>query len=117
MVVVTRPWTRAAKRLVDEEALRRTDNGDGDGDGRLKDKHDANATSALVVPGSEEESPSDLVILGAEVVAAPETTGNPATNMVLMSATDPETEPIHFTKDGDRDVLMSSKGATNTSKS
>ncbi|KAE9349463.1 hypothetical protein PR003_g5875 [Phytophthora rubi] len=65
VAVAARPWTRAAKRLVDEEALRRTDNGDGDGDGRLKDKHGADATSALAVLGSEEESPNNLVILGA----------------------------------------------------
>ncbi|KAE9074505.1 hypothetical protein PF010_g24650 [Phytophthora fragariae] len=117
VAVAARPWTRAAKRLADEEALRRTDNGDGEGDGRLKDKHGADATSALAVLGSEEESPSNLVILGAGVVAAPETTGSPSSNMVLVSVTDPETEPRHFTKDGDRDVLISSKESTNASKS
>ncbi|KAE8983351.1 hypothetical protein PR002_g23283 [Phytophthora rubi] len=37
--------------------------------------------------------------------------------MVLVSVTDPETEPRHFTKDGDRDVLISSKGSTNAAKS
>ncbi|KAE8900992.1 hypothetical protein PF005_g14333 [Phytophthora fragariae] len=115
VAVAIRPWTRAAKRLADEEELRRTDNGDGDGDGRLKDKDGADATSALAVSSSEDENPSNLVVLGAGVVAALETTGTPSSNMV--SVTDPETEPRHFTKDGDRDVLISSNGSTNASKS
>ncbi|KAE9035900.1 hypothetical protein PR003_g10105 [Phytophthora rubi] len=102
--------------LADEEELRRTDNGDGDGDGRLKDKDGADATSALAVSSSEDENPSNLVVLGAGVVAVLETTGTPSSNMVLVSVTDPETEPRHFTKDGDRDVLISSNGSTNASK-